>query len=298
MKKLIICGSTGTQGGAVFDAMKSAEDWELVGFSRNMDNPNIDTLTSQGLVMLKGDLADLTSLTKAFEGADCVFGLTQPWNKAYTKVDTDLELKQGKNIIDACVRSGVKHLVFSSAAHGEDEKTGLPHVDVKIDIETHIRDSSLGYTMLNPVQFMNNIGMKFLPVKKGKIRGFIDGNAKVPYVAVRDIALLAKAAFENTETFNKKEIPLVGDLVSGEEMAAILGTLRNETFRYKDVPRWIIRLVSKEFYKMRLKFEETGRDSEAIAKFQDAINNCQKINPEMLDMEGFLKREGWDKRLL
>ncbi|MCP4750953.1 MAG: NmrA family NAD(P)-binding protein, partial [Proteobacteria bacterium] len=146
MKRLIICGSTGTQGGAVLDAMKDRDNWELIGFSRDLEQPKIQELTSRGLKMLEGDLADLDSLVKAFEGADAVFGLTQPWNKGYTKVDTDLELKQGKNLVDACLKTGVKHLVFSSAAHGEEEKTGLPHVDVKIDIEEYTRNSGLGYT--------------------------------------------------------------------------------------------------------------------------------------------------------
>lgn len=296
MKKLAICGVTGTQGGAVFDAMKNSEDWELIGFTRNLEQPKVSDLSSQELQMVKGDLADLDSLERAFEGAECVFGLTQPWNKSYTKVDTDLELKQGRNIVDACKKAGVKHLVFSSAAHGEEEKTGLPHVDVKIDIEEYTKNSGIGYTFLNPVQFMDNVGMRFLPVKKGKIRGFIDGHAKVPYVAVRDIGLMAKIALETPDDFLDKSIGLVGDLISGEEIAAIFSKMRNEKFKYRDVPKWIIRLMSKEFYKMRLSFEEAGTSEETIAKFKEAIEICRKINPNMSSMEDYLKMVGWDKR--
>lgn len=294
---MVICGSTGKQGGAVVDVMKDSRSWKLVGFSRNLDQPKVAELLSFGLAMLKGDLADLDSLEKAFAGADCVFGLTQPWNKRYTKVDTELELKQGKNIVDACIKTGVRHLVFSSAAHSEKEKTGLPHVDVKIDIEEYTRNSGIGYTFLNPVQFMDNIGMKFMPVKKGRIRGFIDGEAKVPYVAVKDIALLAKTAFENGQDFYQKEITLIGDLVSGEELAAIFSKLRNETFRFKAVPKWIIRLISKEFYKMRLKFEQAGTDAETIKRVRNGIKECQEINPDMLSMEDYLKMKGWDKKI-
>ena len=298
MKKVVICGSTGSQGGAVFEALKKSEDTELVGFSRDLSQPKVEVLKSRGLNMLEGDLADQGSLEKVFAGADCVFGLTQPWNKAYTKVDTDLELKQGTNIVEACLKNGVKHLVFSSAAHGEDEKTGLPHVDVKIDIEEAVKSSGLGFTFLNPVQFMDNVGMKFLPVKKGKIRGFIDGDAKVPYVAVRDIGLMAKRAFEDPENYNGKVIVLVGDVVSGVEVAEIFARIRNQKFKYRDVPRFIIRLVSKEFYKMRLAFEESGRDPETIGKFKDAIEQCRKLNPEMSSMEDYLKMVGWDSRRL
>jgi uncharacterized protein YbjT (DUF2867 family) len=298
MKKIVVCGSTGKQGGAVVEVMKKLKGWELVGFSRNLDQPKVKALKSQGLTMLKGDLADLDSLEKAFAGADGVFGLTQPWNKGYTKVDTELELKQGKNIIDACLKTGVRHLVFSSAAHAENEKTGLPHVDVKIDIEEYTRNSGVGYTFLNPVQFMDNVGMKFLPVKKGKIKGFIDGDAKVPYVAVNDIAMLAKTAFENEQDFYSKEIALISDLVSGEELAAIFSKIRNETFKFKAVPKWIIWLVSKEFYKMRLKFEQAGTDAETIKRFKNGIKECRKINPHMLSMEDYLKMKGWDKKIL
>jgi hypothetical protein len=145
---------------------------------------------------------------------------------------------------------------------------------------------------------MDNVGKRFLPVKKGKIRGFIDGEAKVPYVAARDIGLLAGIAFDHAEGFFGKELPLIGDLLSGLELADIMGKIRNEKFKYRDVPKWIIRLMSKEFYEMRLKFEEAGTDVETIKKFRNGIAESRKMNPNMLSMEGYLKREGWDKRVL
>lgn len=290
MKNLVICGSTGKQGGALCNIMMNSEIWKVTGFTRNLQQAAVRHLESSGVTMLQADLADAESLLKVFEGAEAVFGLTQPWNRAYTKVNTELELKQGKNIIDACKKNGVKHLVFSSALHGKEEKTGLPHVDVKIDIEEYTRNSGLNYTFLNPVQFMDNVGMRFLPVKKGKIRGFIDGDARVPYVAVSDIACLAQIALENGEDFYGREIPLVGDLVSGEELAETLSRLRNEPFKYRAVPRWLIKLISREFYKMRLAFEEAGRDDAALAEFKKNIGECRALHPGMLNMESFLKK--------
>ncbi len=298
MKKIAICGITGKQGGAVYEALKNSEGWVPVGFSRSLEQPRVKELQAEGVCMLTGDLTDLASLESAFEGAECVFGLTQPWNKGYTKVDTGLELKQGKNIIDACIKTGVKHLVFSSAAHAENEKTGLPHVDVKIDIEDYGRQSGIGFTILSPVQFMDNVGMKFLPVKKGKIRGFIDGQAMVPYVAVRDIGLMAKIAFLGGETFYGRQIPLIGDLVSGKEVAALMGKIRKESFKYKDVPKWIIWVISREFYKMRLAFEKAGTDPALLKQFQEGIDICRKINPDMLSMEAYLLATGWDQKML
>ena len=145
---------------------------------------------------------------------------------------------------------------------------------------------------------MDNVGMKFLPVKKGRIRGFIDGDAKVPYVAVRDIGLMAKIALDNPEDYSGKEIVLIGDMVSGMEIAEIFARIRNEKFKYRAVPRFIIRLISKEFYKMRLQFEKSGRDEDTIKRFKEAIEICRRLNPEMSSMEDYLRMVGWDSRSL
>ena len=138
--------------------------------------------------------------------------------------------------------------------------------------------------------------MKFLPVKKGRIRGFIHGEAKVPYVAARDIGLMARRAFEEPDDFDGQVIVLVGDVVSGVEIAEIFARIRNERFTYRDVPKFMIRLVSREFYKMRLAFEESGTNEETIKKFKEAAEICRKLNPEMLSMEDYLKMAGWDSR--
>jgi len=104
-------------------------------------------------------------------------------------------LKQGINIIDACKATGVKHLVLSTAAHLTNEKTGLPHVDVKIDIEEYAEANGIPTTYLKPGQFMDNIGKNFLAVRRGKIRGFVASDTRVPYIATKDIGEFARIAF-------------------------------------------------------------------------------------------------------
>ncbi|MBU2510671.1 NmrA/HSCARG family protein [bacterium] len=293
MKILIVCGSTGTQGGAVFDAMENLKDWQLIGLSRNIEQPAAKRLTLKGITMREGDLEDLESLIRAFKDAHSVFGVTQPWNQSYTKCDTVAEFKQGRNIIDACRITGIKHLVLSTAAHLTNEKTGLPHVDIKIEIEEYARKSGVPTTYLKPAQFMDNVGMKFLPIKKGKIRGFIDGNAKVPYIAAKDIGQFARISFKHPKEYIGKEIKLIGDFVSGDELAGILGRMRGERFVYKAVPRWIIWLVSREFYLMRKAFEELA-GSDIIDKIPPEIDSCRQINPDLLSMRAYLKHTGWD----
>lgn len=109
MKRLVVCGATCKQGGSLLEAMKDLEEWELGGFSRDIDSDGAKILKSKRIEVNRADLEDLDSLIEVFKGADCIFGVTQPWNKAYTKCDTQAELKQGKNIVDACKKVDIGH---------------------------------------------------------------------------------------------------------------------------------------------------------------------------------------------
>ena len=171
------------------------------------------------------------------------------------------------------------------------------HVDIKIDIEQYAKQSGVPTTYLKPAQFMDNVGMKFLPVKKGKIRGFVAGDAKVPYIATKDIGKFAQIAFENPTEYIGREIKLIGDFVSGYELADIMGSIRGEKFKYDAVPKWIIWIVSKEFYAMRVAFEELAY-SDIVDQIPPEIEKCKKINPDLLSMVGYLKSVGWESRIL
>jgi uncharacterized protein YbjT (DUF2867 family) len=297
MKKLVVCGATGTQGGSVIEVMKDSKGWELYGFSRDSNSEGAQNLQSAGVHLSWAHLESYHSLIKVFRDADGVFGMTQPWNIKYTKCDTNAEWRQGKNIVDACKEVGVGHLVLSTVAHLTDEKTGLPHVDIKIDIEQYAKQSGVPTTYLKPAQFMDNVGMKFLPVKKGKIRGFVAGDAKVPYVATQDIGKFAQIAFENPDEYIGKEVKLIGDFVSGDELADIMGNIRGEMFKYGAVPKWIIWIVSREFYAMRIAFEELAY-SDIVDQIPPEIEKCKKINPDLLSMADYLKSNGWESRIL
>jgi uncharacterized protein YbjT (DUF2867 family) len=81
MKKMVVCGATGTQGGSVIEVMKDLEGWELYGFSRDPSSDKALKIQSAGVNMSVADLESYNSLLNAFRDADCVFGMTQPWKR-------------------------------------------------------------------------------------------------------------------------------------------------------------------------------------------------------------------------
>jgi hypothetical protein len=77
-----------------------------------------------------------------------------------------------------------------------------------------------------------------------------------------------------------------------------LSRLRNrEPFRYKTIPKFLMRIAAKEFYKMRIYFEKNGRPPYPKEVFE-VIDQCKKIYPDLLTVEGYLKRQGFDTKPL
>ncbi len=290
---VVVCGATGNQGGAVVRHALRRPGWRVIALSRNPQGTQARGLMEQGVKVQQGDLEDAASLREAFRGADYVFGVTQPWTPDYRKCFPEREVAQGKNIVAACKAEKVRHLVFSSAAHFLPGRTGIPHVDSKLEVEEEIEKSGLPFTFLQPAQFMDNIGMPFFPIKKGVVRGFVDGEARVPYVAVDDIGAVATLVFENPESYSGKGLNLVGDFVSGLELCEILGRIRGgERFRYRSVPKWLMRLFAREFYLMRKAFEDFGRPPYR-QDVQELIGNCRALYPEMTTVEQHLLSRGF-----
>lgn len=294
----MVCAATGNQGRAVVGALSKNETWHVIALSRDPQSARARGLIENGVEIRKGDIEDKNSLHEAFRNAYGVFGVTQPWSADYKKCNSEAEIKQGQNIVDACREAEVKHLVLSTVLYFGNKETGIPHVDSKLKIEQYAVEKGIACTFLRPASFMDNIGMDFFPVKKGVVRGFVDGDAKVPYIACADIGKFAVFAFQDPARYVGKGINLIGDFVSGQELCQILSRLRNgETFRYKTVPRLLMRLFAKEFYLMRSFFEKSGRPPYP-QEILNAIEDCKKSYPEILTIERFLKKQGFATKKL
>jgi uncharacterized protein YbjT (DUF2867 family) len=297
-KTIIVCGATGKQGTAVAQNLLARKSWNVVALSRNPEGEKAQALAKLGIEVRKADLYDEISLIKAFEHAYGVFGITQPWSPDYKSCNPDSEVKQGYNIVNACIKTGIKHLVLSTAAGISTEKTGIPHVDSKLQIEAYARTGGVPCTLLKPAQFMDNIGAPFFPINKGTVRGFIDRDVKVIYIATHDIGVFAAITFENREEYIWKELNLIGDFVSGEEICQILSRIRNgESFKYKSVSRLLMRVFSKEFYLMRTAFEKFGRPPYPEILFE-TIEHCKRMHPSIMSVEQYLKIQGYDRKEL
>jgi uncharacterized protein YbjT (DUF2867 family) len=296
IKTIVVCGATGKQGGAVLDALIKADKWKLVAFSRNPNSEQAEAIKKRGVTLLQADLSDQQSLINAFKGAYGVYAVTMPMTPK-GKLDTEVEWEQGKNIVEACLQSKVQHLVMSTVLYVEEgQENTLNYIKRKIDIENLVKEKQIPYTFLCPGSFMDDFGGEYMPVKNNTITGMAENAAKMPHIASVDIGKFAALAFENPDKFIGQKLNLVGDFISGDELAAIVSNLSNKPYKHKAIPLFLMYLFARVWIPLRKHFERWGKEPypEEMLK---ALKQTRDLLPETLNFEQYLKVTGWDKKL-
>jgi uncharacterized protein YbjT (DUF2867 family) len=204
---ILVTGATGKQGGAVLRHLQQ-KGFPLRAFARDPDSPKARALVGRGTEVVRGDLDDPTSITRALDGVYGVYSV-QNWREG----GLDGEIRQGKSLIDAARRARVSHLVYSSVA-AADRAPEVPHFASKFQLEEHLRRSGVPFTVVRPVFFMENwLGMRE-NILNGTIQLPLNPETSLQMVAVDDIGACAAAAFEQPRKWQEKVFELAGDELS------------------------------------------------------------------------------------
>ncbi|OIW24042.1 NmrA-domain-containing protein [Coniochaeta ligniaria NRRL 30616] len=160
-KKIItVFGATGAQGGSVVDIFlhdpKLKPEWAVRAVTRDTTKASATKLQSQGAEVISADNNDKASLVKAMTGATAVYAVTNYWEK----MDMQLEIQQGKNLVDAAKDAGVQQFIWSSLYNVNKLSNGkLPHVyhfDSKAEVESYAREVGIPATFFMPGFYMSN----------------------------------------------------------------------------------------------------------------------------------------------
>lgn len=296
-KTIVVCGATGKQGGAVLNALLKSGNWNVIAFSRDINGKKAEEIKKKGVTVLQADLADKASLSNAFKGAYGVYGVTMPLSPK-GRIDTELEWKQGKSIVEACIQNNIQHLVLSTVLYVEDgQENTLAYVKRKLDIENLVIEKDIPYTFLCPGSFMDDFGSEYMPVKNNVITGMAANEARLPHIASSDIGKFAALAFEDPDKFKSQKLNIIGDFISGNELAEIVtGLSKSKTYKHKPVPLFLMYLFARTWIPLRKHFEKWGQAPypEAILK---AVKQTRELLPETLTFKQYLVKQGWDEKL-
>ncbi|WP_284014173.1 NmrA family NAD(P)-binding protein [Halobaculum litoreum] len=211
---VLVAGATGTQGGAVVDALASGAfgEFEVRGLTRDADGAGARRLRERGVAVVAGDMTDRAAMDAAVAGVDAVFGVTAG--------DPATERAQGRTLVAAAADAAVERYVFSSggAAH---TTPGIPHVDAKGDVETAVWAAFPDATVLRPFSFHSNFERQRAEIEAGRLAFPLPEGARHATVDPRDIGRTAAAALADPEAFAGVAVPLVAERLALAELADV-----------------------------------------------------------------------------
>jgi uncharacterized protein YbjT (DUF2867 family) len=228
-KVILVTGATGRQGGA---ALKHLGDrgFACRALTRNPESKPARAFVGRGTELVRGDMEDPASLSRALDGVYGVYAVQTPYESG-----VDAEVRQGFHLIDAAQRAGIAHFVYSSVASA-DQNTRIPHFDSKFRIEEHLRGTGMHYTIVRPVFFMENwLSMRPM-IEDGAIALPLDPTTRLQMVAVDDIGGVVATAFERSGKWQGRAFEVAGDELSMTELAQAFSRAAGREVQYRQLP--------------------------------------------------------------
>jgi uncharacterized protein YbjT (DUF2867 family) len=277
---IVVAGATGKQGGAVARSLLD-RGFQVRALTRNPQKPEAQALADHGAEVVQGDMEDRSSMERTLEGAYGIFSVQNFGEAGY-----DGEVRQGKTVADAAKAAGVEHFVYSSVGSAH-RQTGIPHFESKWEIEEHVRQIGLPYTILRPVFLMQNWEWTREMILGGTLAQPFDPDKPLQQVAVEDIGAFAAIAFENPDRWIGREVDLAGDEQSMSEIADTFSRVIGREVTYYQVP-WdqFEEQVGEEVTLNSRWMNDVGYEADIAALRQEY--------PELTSFERYLRSHGWE----
>lgn len=253
-KVMAVVGATGAQGGGMARALLDDPDgtWVCRAITRNPDSDAARRLAERGAQIVRADLDDQDSLTKAFEGAYGAFCMTN----FFEHFSADKELEQATNLARAAGAAGIRHAIWSTLEDTrkwfplEDDRMPtlqgrykVPNFDAKGEADQVFLDNDVPTTFLLTAFFWENF-MTFAPMRgEDGVLGITlaMGDKKTPGIAAEDIGRCALGILKRGDQLIGETVAISGEHLTAAEMAAALGDALGEEVRYNKVPLDVFR---------------------------------------------------------
>jgi uncharacterized protein YbjT (DUF2867 family) len=300
---ITIVGVLGKQGRSAARTLLQSGHFRVRGLTRRVDSPEALSLAEQGaeLVRLPLDLGYEKDFVEAFRGSDGVFMMTPNIVPPATH-----EMELGKQLADAAIEAGVRHIIFSSLEN-VDKITGgkmfAPHFTDKAKIEEYIRALPVTSSFIYMAFFYTNLIEFYTPKMKGDTLEFpiyLPKDFRASFVdplSATGPAVLE--IFSNPSQYAGKSLPVIGDIISPQEMVDtfIRVTGRKATyssaFTQEDLLYHFPEFGSNELLMREiLGMTEYAVEYGYFRKDRDLLWSRQ-INPNSLSWEQFLRTTGW-----
>jgi uncharacterized protein YbjT (DUF2867 family) len=300
---ITVVGATSKQGRSVARSLLASGAYRVRALTRNVNSAQARSLAALGaeVVPLTPEAGRSPQLVNAFRGAHGAFLVTPP-----IAPPASYEAALGKAQADAAVEAGVQHIVFSSLENVDAITNGrkfAPHFTDKALIEDHIRRLPVQSSFIQLAFFYTNLIELYHPRMEGETLVFpiyLPGDFRAPFVdPLTATGPAVLELFANPTKYAGKSLPVVGDIISPNEMVETFQRVTGKRAAYRSAytrdellrhfpqfgsnPDLVRELVGMVEYAVEYGYFQPHRDLEW----------SRTVDPNALTWEGFLRRTHW-----
>lgn len=189
---ILVAGATGVLGGLICQRLRDRGEAVRALVRPTSGVEKVERLRALGVEICRGDLRDAASLDEAARGADVVISTVSMIATAQAGDSFEGTDSAGtRALVDAAKRNGASQFIYIS--FDVERYPDSPLASAKRDVELHLRESGLPYTVIQSSLFMEiwlgpHLGVD---AAAGTAKVFGSGDRPVNYVSVRDVAEFA-----------------------------------------------------------------------------------------------------------
>jgi uncharacterized protein YbjT (DUF2867 family) len=300
---IAVYGATSKQGRSVATSLLESGRFRVRALTRNRGSQEAQSLEQLGaeIVTVPAGLGHRKEFVTAFTGADGVYLMTPQIDP-----QDDREYALGKQLADAAVEAGTRHIVFSTLENVEaitGGKKHVPHFTGKARVADYIRSLPVAHSFVMLAFFYTNFLEYYVPrVKNGKLLMpiYLPEDFRAPFVD--PLTATGPAVLEllsDSGRYNGKTLPVVSDIISPREMVDTFQRVTGIEAEYRNAysregllhyfPDFaaneplVDELVGMVEYAVEYGYFASDRDLEW----------SRRLNPASLSWEQFLRTTRW-----
>ena len=304
-KIIAVTGATGAQGGGLVRAIMADRSGPFTAraITRDPTSEKAKALAALGAEVVRGDVDDLASLQRAFQGAHGAYCVTFFW--AHMKPEQ--ELAEARNLATAAKLAKVAHVIWSTL---EDTRTlvplsddrmptlggkyKVPHFDAKGEADGIFAEVGVPTTWLVTSFYWDNFIYFGMGPKKGPDGSLAItlpmGSARLAGIAAEDIGKCAYGVFKKGKDLIGKTVGIAGGHLTGAQMAAALTTALGQPVRYNEITPEMYRGFGFPGADDLGNMFQVYRDFEKQMCAARSLDVSRALNPELQTFEQWLGR--------
>jgi len=236
---ILVVGATGNAGSEVCRLLTGGGKNVRALVRETSDQEKVSNLERMGVTFIQGDLRDPSSLGPALENIETVITTASAMPFSYIPGENNMELVDRigmKGLINSAVKAGVRHFIYTSFSNNIDQE--FPLSNAKRDVENHLQNSGMIYTILRSGYFMEAwltslVGFDF---ENAKVQLCGDGTKKISYISMHDVAKFCVESLNN-KTAENRILELGGpQALSQFDVVQVFEEISGKKFEVQHIP--------------------------------------------------------------